>query len=138
MWYQRTLTIPTTGRGTVNITRDVEKLVREADVSIGLCHIFMQHTSASLILCENADPNVRIDLETFMADLVPDGDGRMRHTQEGPDDMAAHIRTILTHDDLTLPIHAGSLHIGIWQGVYVWEHRYQAHERNLVVTVQGE
>ena len=138
MWIQRTLNISTPGRGTVNVTERINTVVAEAGICTGLCHIFIQHTSASLILCENADPDVRVDLETFMSDLVPDGDSRMRHIMEGPDDMSAHIRTVLTRDELTIPVTDQHLATGTWQGIFVWEHRYQPHNRRLVVTVQGE
>ena len=94
-------------------------------------------SSASLILCENADPTVRSDLETFMSNLVPDGSPMFRHTDEGPDDMSAHVRSILTKMDLTLPVTNGRLAVGTWQGIYLWEHRTHAHHRKVTVTVQG-
>ena len=99
--------------------------------------MFLQHTSASLVLCENADPDVRADLETILARLVPDGDRAYRHDTEGPDDMAAHARTVLTASSLTLPVSGGRLALGTWQGVYLWEHRLTAHRRRVVVTVHG-
>jgi secondary thiamine-phosphate synthase enzyme len=99
--------------------------------------VFTAHTSASLMICENADPDVRRDLETFMADLAPDGDPRFVHTAEGPDDMPAHLRSILTQTDLTIPVRDGRLALGTWQGVYLWEHRLRPHARRVVVTVQG-
>ena len=107
-------------------------------VTTGLCHVFLQHTSASLVLCENADPDVRTDLERYMARLVPDGDALFEHTAEGPDDMPAHIRNIMTGSDLTLPVAAGQCDLGTWQGVYLWEHRTAGHRRTLTVTVYGE
>jgi secondary thiamine-phosphate synthase enzyme len=98
--------------------------------------LFVRHTSASLMLCENADPDVRRDLETFMADLVPDGDSRFVHTAEGPDDMPAHVRSVLTLSDLTIPVIAGRLGLGTWQGIYLWEHRSAAHRRRVIVTIR--
>ncbi|OQX32448.1 MAG: secondary thiamine-phosphate synthase, partial [Candidatus Sedimenticola endophacoides] len=119
-------------------TREVQEAIAGSGIRDGLCHIFIQHTSASLVLCENADPSVRHDLETFMARLAPDGDPVYRHSMEGPDDMPAHIRSILSNMDLTVPVHGGRAALGTWQGVYLWEHRTHAHHRRVVVTVQGE
>jgi secondary thiamine-phosphate synthase enzyme len=135
---QQTLEIQTLGRSTYNITREVKQAVRDSGIKTGLCHVFIQHTSASLVLCENADPSVRHDLEAFMTRLVPDGDPLFDHTQEGPDDMPAHLRSILTNMDLTLPVSQGQLALGTWQGIYLWEHRTHGHHRRVVVTVQGE
>uniref|UniRef100_UPI003AF7F538 secondary thiamine-phosphate synthase enzyme YjbQ n=2 Tax=Thiolapillus sp. TaxID=2017437 RepID=UPI003AF7F538 len=104
MAYQEQLDLLTAGRGTYNITKDVQKVVAASNVITGLCHVFVKHTSASLILCENADPTVRSDLERFMINLVPDGSPLFRHIDEGDDDMPAHIRSILTNMDLTLPV----------------------------------
>jgi secondary thiamine-phosphate synthase enzyme len=134
----KTLTFNTRGRGTTDVTRNVQEAVRASGIRSGLCHLFLQHTSASLILCENADPDVRRDLETLFARLAPDGDPAYVHDTEGPDDMAAHARTVLTSNSLTLPVSDGQLALGTWQGVYLWEHRTQGHERCLIVTVQGE
>ncbi|HEX6993065.1 MAG TPA: secondary thiamine-phosphate synthase enzyme YjbQ [Gammaproteobacteria bacterium] len=131
------ITVATKGRGTYDVTADVARAVRDAGVETGLCHVFIAHTSASLMLCENADPDVRRDLETFMADLVPDGDPRFVHRSEGPDDMSAHVRSVLTHSELTIPIRGGRLALGTWQGIYVWEHRVQPHRRRVLVTVIG-
>ena len=138
MIHQQTLTISTRGRGTLNITGEVDAVVRDSGIATGLCHVFCQHTSASLILCENADPQVRADLERFLVELVPDGSPLFRHTAEGPDDMPAHVRSILTNMDLTLPVSGGSLNVGIWQGIYLYEHRTHGHGRRVVVTVSGE
>ncbi|MEE4376908.1 MAG: secondary thiamine-phosphate synthase enzyme YjbQ [Candidatus Competibacteraceae bacterium] len=135
---QHTLTLRTQGRGTYNVTEQVQAIVRESGVLIGVAHIFVHHTSASLILCENADPTVREDLETFMARLIPDGAPWFEHVDEGPDDMPAHMRTVLTQSNLTIPISQGRCGLGIWQGVYLWEHRTMDHTRRLTVTVQGE
>jgi secondary thiamine-phosphate synthase enzyme len=135
---QKRLTIPTRGRGTYDITQEVEQAVRESGLTTGICHVFVQHTSASLILCENADPTVRSDLEGFMSRLVPDGDRHFDHTLEGADDMAAHIRSILTSMDLGFPVTGGRPGLGTWQGIYLWEHRTQPHRRVVTVTLYGE
>jgi len=135
---QKRLTIPTRGRGTYDITQEVEQAVRESGLTTGICHVFVQHTSASLILCENADPGVRHDLEAFLARLAPDGDPLFRHTQEGPDDMPAHVRTILTKADLTLPVSGRRCALGTWQGIYLYEHRTLGHHRQVTVTISGE
>ncbi|WP_306341488.1 secondary thiamine-phosphate synthase enzyme YjbQ [Solemya elarraichensis gill symbiont] len=103
-----------------------------------MCHLFIYHTSASLMLCENADPDVRSDLERFFSRLVPDGDPLFEHIDEGVDDMPAHIRSILTKMDLTMPVTNGSLDLGTWPGIYLWEHRHRGHQRKLSVTVMGE
>lgn len=129
--------VPTRGRGTIDITRQVEQAVADSGVSSGLCNVFLHHTSASLILCENADPDVRRDLETFFARLVPDGDPMFVHDAEGPDDMPAHVRTVLTQNSLNLPVRDGQLALGTWQGVYLWEHRHAPHRRRVSVTVIG-
>ena len=128
----------TDGRGTYDMTRDIQAAVRESGIRTGLCHVFIRHTSASLMLCENADPDVRRDLETFMARIVPDGDPDFVHTAEGPDDMPAHVRSVLTQSDLSLPIRDGRCALGTWQGIYLWEHRSAPHRRTVIVTVNGE
>jgi secondary thiamine-phosphate synthase enzyme len=133
---QEVLNIQTQGRSTIDITRELEKLVARSGIESGLCNLFIQHTSASLILCENADPDVRVDLENFMQQMVKDGDSLFRHTAEGPDDMPAHIRNVLTSSSLTIPIAHGRCLLGTWQGVYLWEHRLNAHVRNIIVTIQ--
>jgi secondary thiamine-phosphate synthase enzyme len=135
--FQTEIVLETGGRGSYEITQRVTDAVRESGVAQGLCHVFTTHTSASLMICENADPDVRRDLEAFMDDLAPDGDPRFVHTAEGPDDMPAHVRSVLTHTDLTIPVRNGSLALGTWQGVYFWEHRLRAHRRRVLVTVQG-
>ena len=135
MAYQEQLDLLTAGRGTYNITKDVQKVVAASNVITGLCHVFVKHTSASLILCENADPTVRSDLERFMINLVPDGSPLFRHIDEGDDDMPAHIRSILTNMDLTLPVNHRMLKLGTWQGIYLYEQRSRAHQRQVVVTV---
>jgi len=133
--FQETLEFTTHGRGTSDITRELQGLVARSGVSTGLCHVFVQHTSASLLLCENADPDVRADLEGWLVRQVPDGDPLYRHDMEGPDDMPAHIRAILTNMDLTLPVTSGRCALGTWQGVFLYEHRRQGHRRRVVVTI---
>ncbi|RLK50260.1 secondary thiamine-phosphate synthase enzyme [Alkalispirillum mobile] len=127
----------TCGRGTLEVTETVAEDVQRAGVLSGLAHVFLHHTSASLMLCENADPSVRRDLERYFGRLVQDGDPMFEHRVEGADDMAAHVRSVLTHNDLTIPIANGRLALGTWQGIYLWEHRYQGHERKVTVSVQG-
>jgi secondary thiamine-phosphate synthase enzyme len=138
MVVQKRLTIATRGRGTYDITGEVAQAVREARIETGICLVFVHHTSASLILCENADPTVRRDLEAFLARLVPDGDPLFHHTDEGPDDMPAHVRAILTKMDLTLPVTGGRCVLGTWQGIYLYEHRTRPHRRTVTVTVLGD
>lgn len=129
------LTINTHGRGSIDITREIQQMVKESNIRCGLCHIFVHHTSASLMLCENADPTVRADLDRFMARLVPDGDPLLQHVDEGPDDMPAHIRSILTGTGLTIPVQDARCDLGVWQGVYLWEHRTHGHRRSITITV---
>jgi secondary thiamine-phosphate synthase enzyme len=134
---QAEIDLETRGRGSYEITDRVAAAVANAEVATGLCNVFTTHTSASLMICENADPDVRRDLETFMRDLVPDGDPRFVHTAEGPDDMPAHVRSVLTQSSLTIPIARGRLALGTWQGIYLWEHRTHAHRRRIVITIQS-
>lgn len=138
MFFQQEFQLHTTGRGSIDIGREVQAVVSAAGMQMGLCHVFVAHTSASLMLCENADPSVRRDLEAFMARLVPDGDPLYEHDYEGVDDMPAHLRTVLTHSDLTLPVRQGQCALGTWQGIYLWEHRTHSHQRRVIVTLQGE
>jgi secondary thiamine-phosphate synthase enzyme len=135
---QKTLSFNTPGRGTIDVTKEVAQVVGASRIRTGLCTVFLQHTSASLMLCENADPDVRRDLQTILSRLAPDGDEAYIHDTEGPDDMAAHARTVLTSSSLTLPVAGGRLMLGTWQGIYLWEHRYERQARSMVVTVQGE
>lgn len=135
---QYEITVATRGRDSIELTPGIAAHVRESGVKLGLCHVFVQHTSASLMLCENADPDVRRDLEAFMQRLAPDGDSLFVHQSEGPDDMPAHVRSVLTGADLTLPVRDGRPALGTWQGVYLWEHRSQPHRRRVLVTVQGD
>ena len=129
--------LETEGRGTYDLTAQVQSAVRESGIEVGMCNVFIRHTSASLVLCENADPAVLRDLETFMSRIAPDGDPAHTHTAEGPDDMASHIRSILTHTDLNLPVRDGRCDLGTWQGIYLWEHRYAPHQRKVTVTITG-
>ncbi|HEY5602235.1 MAG TPA: secondary thiamine-phosphate synthase enzyme YjbQ [Gammaproteobacteria bacterium] len=138
MVFQKQILVTTPGRGTLEITRDVNAIVKESLLQTGLCHVFVHHTSASLILCENADPVVRHDLETFMRKLVPDGDSMFQHTDEGPDDMPAHVRTVLTQSGLSIPVVQGRCALGTWQGIYLWEHRASGHQRRITLTLYGE
>lgn len=133
--HRETLIFPTRGREILSITEDIQEVVSRFKEKVGLCHLFLCHTSASLILCENTDPDVRRDLETFTHSLVIDGDPRYRHDSEGADDMPAHIRTVYTHSDLTLPFEEGNLLLGTWQGIYLWEHRTSGHHRQVIVTL---
>ena len=135
---QSEILIQTRGRGTYDVSAEVEAAVRNSGIVSGLCHVFIRHTSASLMLCENADPDVRQDLETFMARIAPDGDPDFVHTAEGPDDMPAHVRSVLTQTGLSIPVRDGRCALGTWQGVYLWEHRRAGHKRTLLLTVQGE
>jgi secondary thiamine-phosphate synthase enzyme len=134
----RTLDFRTRGRGTTDITADVQRAVAASGIAQGLCNVFLQHTSASLVLCENADPAVRRDLETILARLAPDGDPAYVHDTEGPDDMAAHARSILTSNSLSIPVSGGKLMLGTWQGIYLYEHRTMAHARSVIVSVLGQ
>ena len=135
---QSEILIQTRGRGTYDVSAEVEAAVRNSGIVSGLCHVFIRHTSASLMLCENADPDVRQDLETFMARIAPDGDPDFVHTAEGPDDMPAHVRSVLTQTGLSIPVRGGRCALGTWQGIYLWEHRRAGHKRTLLLTVQGE
>lgn len=132
---QRTLAFDTPGRSTRDITTDVNRVVRDARIDTGMCHVFIRHTSASLMICEDADPAVREDLERWMEKAVVDGDPMFEHDMEGPDDMSGHIRSILTGMDLTVPITGGALNLGTWQGIYLYEHRSAPHYREVVVTL---
>src|SRR5476651_2549650 len=131
-------TVSTRGRGFYEITREVNAWVGKIGVRNGLLTLHLRHTSASLLIQENADPEVRRDLERFFSRLVPDGDRLWRHTEEGEDDMPAHVRAALTATHLSVPIVRGDLALGTWQGIYLWEHRLQPHERRIAVHLFGE
>ena len=138
MVHQQQLRFSTSGRGTYHITDQVEEVINKSGIKTGTCQVFIHHTSASLIICENADPTVQTDIETFMSQLVPDGDKMFKHRSEGDDDMSAHVRTILTDYSLSFPVSKGKNTLGLWQGIYLWEHRTSSFKRNLTVTVMGE
>ena len=131
-------TIATRGRGFYEFTEEVQSRITEARLKTGLCTVHLQHTSASLLIQENADPEVRRDFERFFERLVPDGDPLFEHTSEGDDDMPAHVRTALTTVNLSIPIEGGRLTLGTWQGLYLWEHRRAPHRRRLTVHLLGE
>lgn len=137
MAHQSILEFSASGRGTRDITREVAAVVAASGLQCGLVQVFVQHTSCSLLLTENADGDVRRDLETIIARLAPDGDPAYRHDAEGPDDMSAHARSMLTATALTIPVGGGRMLLGTWQGVYLWEHRTAPHRRRVVVTVLG-
>ena len=137
MVHQEELRLQTPGRGTQDITSSVARIVQSAGINCGTCNVFLLHTSASLIVTENADPDVRTDLESWLARAVPDGDRLFRHTAEGPDDMPAHVRSALLETSLTIPVTNGELALGTWQGLFLFEHRTAPHSRRAVVTVVG-
>lgn len=131
------LTIPTRGRGTYELTTELQAAVADSGVVEGLATLFVHHTSASLIINENADPDVRRDLDAFLDRLVPDGDRLFVHTAEGPDDMPAHVKVALTATSLTVPVADARADLGTWQGVYLWEHRRAPHRRRVTITIVG-
>ena len=135
---QATINFQTKGRNTYNISHEIESAIRQSGITIGLCHIFIHHTSASLIITENADPDVRRDLETIIQRLSPDNDPEYYHTLEGPDDMSAHGRNMLTQTELTIPITNGKSGLGTWQGIFLWEHRTNNFKRKLTITLIGD
>jgi secondary thiamine-phosphate synthase enzyme len=137
MAHRTSFEVATRGRGTYDVTERVAAAVAGSGVGDGLATVFVHHTSASLIVCENADPAVRRDLETFFGRLVPDGDAMFTHDAEGDDDMPAHVRTVLTQTSIVVPVAAGRLDVGTWQGLYLWEHRSAPHRRKVSVTVMG-
>jgi secondary thiamine-phosphate synthase enzyme len=134
---QHSFEIRTRGRGTIEITAEVARLVRAARIATGIAQVFVQHTSCAVIITENADAAVRRDLETLAARWAPDADPAYRHDTEGDDDMAAHARSVLAGSAVTVPVAGGELLLGTWQGIYLWEHRTQAQTRTVVVTVVG-
>lgn len=134
---QSPLKISTRGKSLASITSQVQALVSESGIKMGLCTLFIRHTSASLLIQENADPDVLRDMESFFADLVPES-RQYRHSTEGPDDMPAHIRTALTQTSEHIPISNGRLVLGMWQGIYLWEHRDQGSTREVVVHLSGD
>jgi secondary thiamine-phosphate synthase enzyme len=137
MAHQAILQFQTRGRGTVDITSDVAGVVAQSGVACGLVQVFVQHTSCSMTITENADPDVRRDLDMLLQRLAPDGDPAYRHDDEGPDDMAAHVRNVLTDTGITIPVGAGRMLLGTWQGIFLWEHRLAPQRRTVVITVLG-
>ena len=137
MPHQTHLSFTIRPRATLDITADVAAVVRASGIATGLAHVFVQHTSCSLTITENADPDVRRDLETVFARLAPDGDPAYRHDLEGDDDMAAHARSVLSDVGLTVPVGGGRLLLGTWQGIFLWEHRTHSHARRVIVTILG-
>jgi secondary thiamine-phosphate synthase enzyme len=136
-YYQKSLTIKTVGKSFHNITNRVQAIITESNINIGSCHLFLRHTSASLTIQENADPDVLEDLARFFSKLVPEGDFYI-HSTEGYDDMPAHIRTVLTNSSEQIPIQRGRLLLGTWQAIYLWEHRDRSHQRELIINIMGE
>jgi secondary thiamine-phosphate synthase enzyme len=134
--HQETVLLPPRGAGLHDVTADVAKVVAKAGVRAGLCTVFVQHTSASLVIQENADPAVRRDLSRWLDGLAPQ-DGDYEHDAEGPDDMPAHLKSAITRTSETIPVGGGTLSLGTWQALYLWEHRTHSHQRLLVVTVMG-
>lgn len=138
MFRSRSIEVATRhGRGLYDITDEVQSAVVESAVRAGLCNVFIHHTSASLVINENADPQVLRDLEAFFNRLVPDGDSLYRHTAEGPDDMPSHVRAALTQTSLTIPVADGRCALGTWQAIYLYEHRHASHRRRVMISILG-
>lgn len=135
--HQSAISVTTKGRGLYDVTKEVARVVRESGVTTGLCVVFLQHTSASLVIQENADPAVLRDLERWIARVAPEDAKAYEHDDEGPDDMPGHLRSAITRSSESVPVRHGALALGTWQAIYVWEHRVAAHRRELVVHVQG-
>ena len=136
--FQKTITLETHGPGLLEFTDDIAGIVASSGILTGIAHVFCRHTSASLLIQENADPDVQRDLVAFFKRLVPDGDPLFVHRAEGPDDMPAHVKTTLTQTTLTIPIASGALTLGTWQGIYLFEHRRRPHTRTIVVHIVGD
>ena len=136
--FQQVLKIQTRGKGLQEITSEVREVVRASEITSGLCNLFVRHTSSSLVIQENADPDVQKDLEYFFRKLVPENDLRYTHTQEGPDDMPSHIRSAMTKTSEQIPLADGKMLLGTWQGIFLWEHRSRGHSRNVVVHISGD
>lgn len=135
---QQKISITTEGRGVYRIDENIQQICHQFGKWSGLCQIFIQHTSASLIISENADPDVCSDIERFTTNWIRDNDPMYTHTTEGVDDMSAHLRSVFTNIDLSVPVTSGQLQLGTWQGIYLWEHRYSRHQRNLLITLIGD
>ena len=138
MVHQVTFTLRTSGQGTYEITERVAREVQRSGIKQGVATVFCQHTSCSLVILENADPTARRDLEAWLNRLVPENDPAFEHTLEGPDDMPSHIKMALTRTSESVPVGGGTLLLGTWQGIFLWEHRRASHSRNLIVTVVGD
>ena len=139
MWIQKKITLPARQRGFHLITDEIIQQIPEIkSINIGLCHVFVQHTSASLLINENADPDVRVDMEAYFNRAIPENEPYFKHILEGSDDMPAHIKSVVLGEDLTIPVSKGKLCLGIWQGIYLGEHRDYAGSRNIIVTLNGE
>ena len=136
--YQQVLHIKTKGKGLQEITREVKDVVHDSKINSGICSLFISHTSTSLIIQENADPDVQRDLEYFLGKLVPENDLGYTHTVEGSDDMPSHIRSVLTNTSEQIPLYGGEMLLGTWQGIFLWEHRTLGHLRNVVVNISGD
>lgn len=136
--HQTQFTYNTQGRGTYEITDRIEQAIRNSKIKTGICQVFIHHTSASLIITENADPSVRHDLEIILKRLAPDADPAYRHDYEGDDDMSAHIRCVLTNDSLSIPVMNRRSGLGTWQGIFIYEHRTGHFNRKITVTILGE
>ena len=135
---QHSITIHAQGRGFTNITREIQQWISEGNIKTGMLNLFVQHTSCSLMIQENADPDVLRDMETFFSKLIPDGDPMFKHRAEGADDMPAHIRMALTHVSLNIPVTDGRMALGIWQGIYLYEHRLHTMNRRVQLHLTGE
>lgn len=136
-WYKALLTIPTNKKGMYDFTDQVTRQIQEWGVREGMCFLYVQHTSASLVISESYDPTARQDMETYLENIVPEGEGWQRHTMEGSDDSPSHIRSMLTNVSLAIPVDEGRLSLGTWQGIYLFEHRKQGHRRHVLMRVVG-
>ena len=136
--FQKVIKVETKGKGLYEITKHIEELVEESKINLGLCNLFVQHTSASLLIQENADPDVQKDLEYFFGKLVPENDLGYTHTLEGPDDMPSHIRSAITKTSEQIPIDRGKLLLGTWQGIFLWEHRFKGNIRQIIIHISGD
>jgi secondary thiamine-phosphate synthase enzyme len=133
IWHKETITVNTSGKGLYPITNQISKLIQEWAVEDGICHLFIAHTSASLVINESYDPTARLDMEEFLEHLVPEGESWYKHTLEGRDDSPSHLRAILTATSLSIPVENGKLLLGTWQGVYLFEHRTQSQRRKVLI-----
>ena len=132
-WHKDTIEVLTNGKGLYPFTGAVADCIRRWDIHTGMCYLYVQHTSASLVISENYDPTAKLDLETFMEKLVPEGQPWIRHTLEGPDDSTSHLRSMLTLTSETIPVDGGELSLGTWQGIYLFEHRARGHRRRVLL-----